>query len=409
MKKFFFLLAVLLTPNLILSQSIIWLNYSHPQQRATYDASFSFDGTKVLTGSECHEAHIRIFDAVNGNMLWDYQLDTTLYCVQGVKFSVGGTQFVAAEETGNLLLFDYSGPVPAIVDTIVTGNAAALSVDFDAAGNNLLIGGYNFYRIYNIPSKTFTANVNAHTGLIWAASYSHNGQWILTGATDDKAKIFNVSGGLVRTLTGHTGDVMTAKFSSNDSIIVTGSRDDKIKVWNSNTGALIRTISGHTGDVMRIDISPDDRFIASASADATVRIWDLQTGTQLASIADTSGSFVYSVQWSNDGTKLLTGNGATQVILYDVSAVTAVNENEPARVVMMYPNPAHAGETIRFSAGTSIINQYSLYDVQGKLVQRIENNSGISSVQLPELPSGNYSYQLRYKDDVVVSGKLIVN
>lgn len=408
MKRIILVLAGIIAPAIMMSQSIVWLNYSHPQQRATYDASFSGDGTKVLSGSECHESHIRIFDAANGNMLWDYQLDTTLYCVQGVKFSAGGNKFVAAEETGNLLLFDYSMPTPMITDTIVTGNAAALSVDFDSSGNNILIGGYNNYRIYDVNAGLFTANVNAHTGLIWAASYSHNGQWILTGATDDKAKIHNLFGGLIKTFSGHTGDVMSAKFTSNDSIVVTGSRDDKIKVWNANTGTLIRNITGHTGDVMRIDISPDDRFIASASADATVRIWDLQTGAQLASITDTSGSIVYCVEWSKDGTKLLTGNGHTQVILYDVSAITDVQENEAARVVLMYPNPSPSGSIIRFSEGNVPIVQYTLFDMNGRLVHQIENSGGICDVQLPMLPSGNYAYQLRFKDDVAVSGKLVV-
>lgn len=409
MKRLIFFLGVLLSPALLNGQSIVWLNYSHPQQRATYDASFSGDGTKVLTGSECHEAHVRIFDAVNGTMIWDYQLDTTLFCVQGVKFSAGGTQFVAAEETGNLLLFDYTGPSPVITDTIVTGNAAALSVDFDSSGNTLLIGGYNNYRTYDIASKLFTSNINAHTGLIWAASFSHSQQWILTGASDDKAKIHNLSGGIVRTFNGHTSDVMTAKFTSNDSIVVTGSRDDKIKVWNANTGAVIRTITGHTGDVMRIDISPDDRFIASASADATIRIWDLQTGIQLASIPDTSGTIVYCVQWSADGTKLLAGNGATQVILYDVSAITATNDVQPDRVVLSYPNPVRSGGSVRFSEGVEKIVQYSLYDAHGRLVHQLENRNGITQLQLPALPAGNYSYQLRFKDDVVVPGKLIVN
>jgi WD40 repeat protein len=410
MKAFYLaLMLIVVGYSSSMGQNILWSNFSHPGQRATYDASFSANGNLVISGSECHEAHVRIFDASNGNILWDYQLDSSLYCVQGVKFSASGTQFVAAEETGNLLLFDYSGPVPFIADTIVTGNVAALSVDFNAAGTNILMGCYNYYRIYDITTGLFTANVNAHSGLIWSAAYSHSGQSILTGATDNRARIHDLNGNMLQTFTGHLDDVMSAKFTSNDSIVVTGARDDKIKVWNAATGALIRTITGHTGDVMRVDISPDDRFIASASTDATVRIWDLNTGAQLASIIDTSGLFVYSVQWSPDGTKLLVGNGATQVILYNVASITGLPSAEVNRIVLVYPNPISGNQQLNFAVDNFKIVEFYLYDITGKLVQHQLTNEGMKSVMLNTMPAGSYSFVLKLEDGGISSGQLQIN
>jgi WD40 repeat protein len=407
MRKFFFLvlLSVCLN-NYSDAQSVLWVNYSHPQVRATYDATFSPDGLQVLSGSECHEAHIRIFDAANGNILWDYQLDSNLYCVQGVKFAAGGTKFIAVEETGKLLLFDYSGGTPVIIDTIITGNAAALAADFNAAGDKIIIGGYLTYQIYDLNTGQFAAPVNAHLGYIWSIQYSNSQQYILTGSTDDKVKMFSSSGTLIRTFNGHTGDVLTAKFSMDDSLIVSGSRDDKIRVWNANTGSVVHTLTGHSGDVFRIDISPDNRFIASGAADATIRIWDLQSGTLLSTINDTSGAWVYSVKWSPDGKKLLVGNGATQVVLYDVNSIVGVSEVTPSRVVLSWPNPIERNSLLQFSETRERIQTFRLYDLNGKCVYDVTENSGIRQVRIPELSSGNYTYVLQFDDNVEVPGKL---
>jgi WD40 repeat protein len=214
---------------------------------------------------------------------------------------------------------------------------------------------------------------------------------------------------MLQTFTGHLDDVMSAKFTSNDSIVVTGARDDKIKVWSAATGALIRTITGHTGDVMRVDISPDDRFIASASTDATVRIWDLNTGAQLASIIDTSGLFVYSVQWSPDGTKLLVGNGATQVILYNVASITGLPSAEVNRIVLVYPNPISGNQQLNFAVDNFKIVEFYLYDITGKLVQHQLTNEGMKSVMLNTMPAGSYSFVLKMEDGGISSGQLQIN
>ena len=160
---------------------------------------------------------------------------------------------------------------------------------------------------------------------------------------------------------------------------------------------------------MRVDISPDDRFIASASTDATVRIWDLNTGAQLASIIDTSGLFVYSVQWSPDGTKLLVGNGATQVILYNVASITGLPSAEVNRIVLVYPNPISGNQQLNFAVDNFKIVEFYLYDITGKLVQHQLTNEGMKSVMLNTMPAGSYSFVLKLEDGGISSGQLQIN
>lgn len=390
------LLAILVSMGSILNaQSIIWLNYSHPQVRATYDAAFSSDGLKILSGSECHEAHIRIFDVVNGNILWDYQLDSSFFCVQGVKFSTNGNLFVAIEETGNLLVFDYTSGTPILVDTLVTGNSVSLCADIDPSNIQVAIGTDFEIKLYDLSTGNLSLSWPAHTGYIWSVDYSSDGQKIVSASTDNKAKIWSNTGTLLSTLNNGTADVLTAKFSPNDSLVVIGGRDDKIRIFDAFTGGLLSTLSGHTGDVNRIDISPDNRFVASASSDASIKIWDISSGALLNTIPDTSGSFIYSVQWSPDGTKLVSGNGDTHVILYDVSGITGISDPVESLKVRHYPNPAVSGKELNFEMVNDRIQSFQLMDIQGKEIgSETEFSDGVNSVMLPKVNSGVYVYKV---------------
>ncbi len=392
------------------AQTIVWTNFSHPLQRATYDAGFSADGTKVLSGSECHEAHVRVFDASNGAIIWDYQLDSNLFCVQGVKFSNNGNMFLAIEETGNLLVFDYTSGIPMLTDTIVTGNSVALSVDINSSGSEVLMGCNNQMKVYSFNSNSFTNTIQAHSGFIWSVNYSNSEQRIVTAGTDNLAKVWSSAGVLELTLTGSTSDVLCAKFSKDDSLIVISGRDDKIRIYNALTGASVNVLSGHTGDVNKIDISPDNRFIASASFDATIKIWELQTGALLASIPDTSGAFVYSVEWSPDGTKLIAGNGATQVILYDVNAITGLTPPSTVSMVHCYPNPVNSGTQLFISSEQEKVVSVELIDVKGQsLFAKADATNGIQFIEIPELSCGIYFYRLRTEKGVVISRPIVVN
>lgn len=76
------------------------------------------------------------------------------------------------------------------------------------------------------------------------------------------------------TLVGHWDQVESAVFSPDGNFIVTAAKDNTARIWNANNGALIHTLSGHKGNVRSAVFSPDNRFIVTASNDKTARIWD---------------------------------------------------------------------------------------------------------------------------------------
>jgi len=59
MNKIKILFLIMLVQTTVYAQSVIWNNASHPNPREVYGVAFSSDGTKVLSGSECHETRLQ--------------------------------------------------------------------------------------------------------------------------------------------------------------------------------------------------------------------------------------------------------------------------------------------------------------------------------------------------------------
>ena len=67
------------------------------------------------------------------------------------------------------------------------------------------------------------------------------------------------------------------------------------------------TLKGHTGRVYSVAFSPDGTRIVTGSADNTAKVWDAMTGTEMITLKGHTSS-VDSVAFSPDGTQIVTGS-----------------------------------------------------------------------------------------------------
>jgi len=145
------LLCIMAAPLLLKAQDTVWVRKNAPYQRETYAVSFSNDGSKVFSGSECSPSYLRIFNTADASLLWNYETTGSLMCIQGVKFSSDGSRAAAMEEMGNLLLFDYTTSTPTLINTVNTGTSGAFSLAFSPGGNKIVTGCINKkMNIYNV-------------------------------------------------------------------------------------------------------------------------------------------------------------------------------------------------------------------------------------------------------------------
>ena len=83
---------------------------------------------------------------------------------------------------------------------------------------------------------------------------------------------------------GHTDDVFSASFSHDGEKVVSASSDNTARIWSTVTGECEQTLAGHTGNVCSASFSPDGEKVVSASDDKTVRIWSAVTGERQETI-----------------------------------------------------------------------------------------------------------------------------
>jgi WD40 repeat protein len=143
-------------------------------------------------------------------------------------------------------------------------------------------------------------------------------------------------GALVHTLEGHTGDVYCLAYSSNFSLLASGGKDHVIRLWYlspesfdkrvnekgetlpvvSNTKTL--KTSGHSATIWSVNFSPDGRRLVSGGADKTVRVWDPQASTVLFAFKG-HAKIITRVEFIDGGRRVVSGGFDGSIRFWDLS------------------------------------------------------------------------------------------
>ncbi len=97
-----------------------------------------------------------------------------------------------------------------------------------------------------------------------------------------------------------------------------------VKLFDVQTGDLLQTLGGHSAFVWTADFSPDGSILATGSADNTIILWDIATGEPMGSTLSNHGGPVRRVSFSPDGERLASAGFDNLVILWDVASGQAI-------------------------------------------------------------------------------------
>jgi len=95
--------------------------------------------------------------------------------------------------------------------------------------------------------------------------------------------IWNIHEQLLHRLV-HNGHIHAIAISPDNAYVVTGASDNTAKIWDIYTGQLKHTCAGHTKSINSITISHDNRYLKTGSYDFTVKTWDIETGQLLQTL-----------------------------------------------------------------------------------------------------------------------------
>ncbi|EDN71253.1 WD-40 repeat protein [Beggiatoa sp. PS] len=167
--------------------------------------------------------------------------------------------------------------------------------------------------------------LSGHRGSVYHASFSPNGQRMITTSSDGTARLWDNTGQQLVEFKGHTGDIYRAAFSPNGQRIVTASKDGTARLWNANTGKLINTLTGHRGEVFHADFSPNGRLIVTTAGDLgdkdynndkTARLWN-SNGQLITQLSGHQKDVIYAT-FSPDSQQVITTSWDTTARLWNV-------------------------------------------------------------------------------------------
>jgi RNA polymerase sigma factor (sigma-70 family) len=130
-------------------------------------------------------------------------------------------------------------------------------------------------------------------------------------------------------LSGHGHTLEALAFSPDGRMLVTGSQDRTVRLWETATGKEILSLSGHERPLKAVAFAPGGRVVASADGDffrdhppppQCIRLWDVVTGKELSRL-EGHDSDVTALAFSPDGTRLVSGQRNSTVLVWDVTAV----------------------------------------------------------------------------------------
>lgn len=147
--------------------------------------------------------------------------------------------------------------------------------------------------------------LDGHTDAVRAIAYSPGGEFVLSGADDSTACLWNPdTGDQIRCLTGHTGDVVAVAFMRNGTA-VTASSDATVRLWNPQTGEETQQFN-YSSPILSIDINDEDSLLMAGAQDGHVVVWDISSGEQVYDYA-MHEDVVAGVAFSPDGVHALSG------------------------------------------------------------------------------------------------------
>ncbi len=391
MRTLIYSLSIFLFTNTLTAQRVIWKEKSHWAKRGTYSVSFSADGTKVLSSSQCTEAQIRVWDASSGQLQWTYQVDSSILCLHTAKFSSNTNYFATADERGKLLVFDNTGAIPQLRNNINTEGRGSYSVDFSHDNKQFVLDGLDGnIRIYDIDSSKVVKTLIGHTGAVTTLDWSPNGKFIVSGGKDSILKIWDPNTGkCINTISTLWQQIVNVKITTDNSKILVVLASGQLRVFEkADYLAHLKTIYLPI-DMHQIDVSYDNKYLAVATVSG-VLLYELESGRLLENFNVPEGGITYTLAFSPNSYNLVMGSENGDVALWSLSTLITGTKEVAAQKskALFYPNPAN--DFIHFNS-LEPIQEVRIYSITGQILVHQQN---AAPIDISQLTNGMYFVQI---------------
>jgi WD40 repeat protein len=270
---------------------------------------------------------------------------------------------------------------------------------FNEANHQVINASFSLQGNYIITSGSDNNIIiwNARTGIIYrtlaglksspiAAIFDEEKDLLASAGGSDTIILWRPSTTLPYSLLkGHKGKINALAVSSDGKLLASGGDDHNVIVYNLSEKKTLFVLKGHEKEVSGISFSPDGSMLASASTDKKLILWSLDQGKMIVS-KDVHTSSIRCVKFSPDGNSIATGGDEGNIIISDVSGLV------PLRTLAGHKGPVISVDYSR--EGRYLISggqdkQFILWEAAtGKILSQSENQEQ-SVVSVSFSPSGS--------------------
>lgn len=228
-----------------------------------------------------------------------------------------------------------------------------------------------------------TEAVGGHSSPVRAVTFSHDGQFLISGSSDRTIKVWNLAArSLERDLSNGLGQVTALDISPDGTLIASGNLEGQVQLWNWRSGELVRRLSASTSEpahaekVATVAFSPDGQTLTTASGDGTINHWDVDTGDRIMQLV--GQQWIESMAVSADGGVIASGGLGMVIDVWDIARGDRLQSlgRYPRSIYTLALSPT--GDMLAFSpdsVSNAASNQVSasqntihLVDLEGNLV-----------------------------------------
>ena len=274
-----------------------------------FEASFSSDGSRIVTASHDHTA--RIWDAETGRpMSAPLQHGAE---VSSANFSMDGTRIVTASMDHTARIWDASRGQP--LGEPLRHADWVVSARFSADSEKIVTVSNRTAQIWDTKTGQPFGKPMQAAGDVHDAIFNADSSRVLTVGSGE-AQIWNATSGepVGEPLKGMAQD---AGFSADGTRVLAASTAHKVMLWDATTGQSLR--EPPPGTVQAAGFSNDGALILTNSVGREeARIWDATTGTPVTEMLPSSAQII-SGSFNRDGTRAATTADGLGVQIWDVA------------------------------------------------------------------------------------------
>lgn len=312
------------------------LNFQVRQPQLIRSLAISADGKYVLTGSTDRTARlwsVATQELVGSPLLHNAEVRSVGIAPRGDRILTASTQTMRL----------WSLP-PTIKVPLAEGQGWARKIVFSSDGKYILTGSGELGKsgagsLWDGSTGKLISTPSTHKDIILSAAFSSDNRTIATGSADGVVQLADAVTGQVSHVLPHDSPIYAVEFSRGGEWLLTGAENRLACLFDTKSGNLIRKLPVHGGAVVTAGFSPTEDVFFTGDHEGSLRFWRMNE--QEPRFPPMKFDSIRSAAFSHDGTKVIVGAGK-QVRLIDASTGKCI---EPAfdhpgnvRVAVFSPN-----------------------------------------------------------------------